>query len=99
MVCSTRGSRLSSRCTLISPCCYQASVSWVGERINVFPEFPYADTVNPAYATLDLRASWELRKGIAPYARVTNALDREYEAVLGFPASGRTVIGGVRLEW
>ena len=76
-----------------------AVVSWVGERINVFPEFPYADTVNPAYATLDLAASWELRKGIAPYARLLNALDREYEAVLGFPASGRTLIGGVRLEW
>lgn len=76
-----------------------AVVSWVGERVNAFPEFPYADTVNPAYATLDLAASWELRKGIAPYGRVTNALDREYEAVLGFPASGRTIVGGVRLEW
>jgi vitamin B12 transporter len=76
-----------------------AVASWVGERINAFPEFPYADTVNPAYATLDLAASWELRKGIAPYLRVTNALDREYEAVLGFPASGRTLIAGVRLEW
>ena len=76
-----------------------AVVSWVGERINVFPEFPYADTVNPAYATLDLAASWEARKGIAPYVRLLNALDREYEAVLGFPASGRTLIGGVRLEW
>lgn len=76
-----------------------AVVSWVGERLNAFPEFPYADTVNPAYATLDLAASWELRQGIAPYARLLNALDREYEAVLGFPASGRTLIGGVRLEW
>ena len=76
-----------------------AVVSWVGERINVFPELPYADTVNPAYATLDLAASWEVRQGIAPYARLLNALDREYAAVLGFPASGRTLIGGVRLEW
>ena len=72
---------------------------WVGERVNVFPEFPYADTVNPGYATLDLAASWQLSSRLAPYARVQNALDREYEAVLGFPASGRTVIGGVRLEW
>jgi vitamin B12 transporter len=73
--------------------------SWVGERVNAFPEFPYADTVNPGYATLDLAASWQLSSRIAPYARVQNALDREYEAVLGFPTSGRTVIGGVRLEW
>ncbi|HXT52667.1 MAG TPA: TonB-dependent receptor, partial [Thermoanaerobaculia bacterium] len=88
-----------------------AVASWVGERVNVFPEFPYADTVNPGFATFDLAGSWQLRggseadgesravPGIAPYVRVLNALDREYEAVLGFPAAGRTLIGGVRLEW
>lgn len=76
-----------------------ATVSWVGERINAYPEFPYTDTVNPGYGTLDLAGSFALRPWLTPYARVENALDREYEPVLGFPASGRTVIAGVRLEW
>jgi vitamin B12 transporter len=72
---------------------------WVGERVNSFPEFPYADTRNPSYATVDLAGSWQLAHGIAPYARVENALDREYQPVLGFPASGRTVVAGARVEW
>jgi outer membrane cobalamin receptor len=76
-----------------------ATASWVGERINVYPEFPYTDTVNPAYGTLDLAASFALRPWIEPYARVENALDRRYQPVLGFPSSGRTVIAGARLAW
>jgi vitamin B12 transporter len=81
------------------PAVLSAVASWVGERVNVFPEFPYTDTDNPAYATVDLAGSWELRPGLAPYARIENVLDREYEPVLGFPDSGRTVIAGVRVEW
>jgi vitamin B12 transporter len=74
------------------------TASWVGERINVYPEYPYVDTRNPAYATVDVAASWQLRPGITPYARVENALDRDFQPVLGFPASGRTLVAGIRFE-
>jgi vitamin B12 transporter len=76
-----------------------ATVSWVGERVNAYPEFPYTDTVNPGYGTLDLAASYEVRPWLTPYARLENALDRDYEPVLGFPAARRALVAGVRLEW
>ncbi|HEV8628859.1 MAG TPA: TonB-dependent receptor, partial [Thermoanaerobaculia bacterium] len=72
--------------------------SWVGERVNAHPE-TFADTRNPGYFTLDVAGSWQLVRSVAPYARLLNALDREHEPVLGFPAPGRTLIAGVRLEW
>ncbi len=72
---------------------------WVGQRASSFPELPYDDTTTPAYTTVDLAGSFELRHRVEPYAKVENALDRRYQPVLGFPASGRTVVAGVRLEW
>ena len=75
------------------------TTSYVGERVNVFPVFPFTDTRNPAYTTVDLAAGYAVHPHLAPYVRVSNLLDREYEPVLGFPAPGRTFVGGVRTEW
>lgn len=52
----------------------------------------------PSYATLDLAASWRASAHLAPYVRLENALDRDYQEVAGFPAPGRTVAAGLELE-
>jgi hypothetical protein len=52
---------------------------------------------NPGYAALDLGASASIRRW-APldvYARLSNALDRDYSEVKGFPARGRAFALGV----
>jgi vitamin B12 transporter len=72
--------------------------SWVGERRDNDP-VTFAHVTNPAFSTVDLAGEWQLRPGIVPYARALNALDREYQPVLGTPAAGRTLIAGVRLQW
>ncbi|HET9250558.1 MAG TPA: TonB-dependent receptor [Candidatus Eisenbacteria bacterium] len=51
----------------------------------------------PGYAALDLGASLSLQQWMPARAtvRVTNALDRDYSEVKGFPAPGRAVTAGL----
>lgn len=74
------------------------AASWVGQRKDVDP-VTFATTDANSYLTVDVAAEWRLGDRVAPYARLLNALDRDYQPVLGFPAPGRTAIGGVRLRW
>jgi outer membrane receptor protein involved in Fe transport len=36
---------------------------------------------------------------IAPYARIENVADEEYAEALGFPAPGRTFVGGLEVSF
>lgn len=67
---------------------------YVGERADA-DAATFERTGNPDYLRVDLAARWRARGWLAPYARVQNAADEEYEEVLGYPAPGRTLIGGV----
>jgi len=71
---------------------------WVGERADV-DSVTFARAENPGYLRFDLAAQWQAWEHVAPYARVENAADREYQAVLGFPSPGRTWIGGLAVEF
>jgi vitamin B12 transporter len=69
---------------------------WVGDRDDVDPvSFLRAD--NPSYLRVDLAARWKALARLSPYARIENVADATYEEVLGFPAPGRTLIGGIAL--
>jgi vitamin B12 transporter len=71
---------------------------YVGERADADP-VTFATTVNPSYVRIDVAARWRARSWLSPYARVENLADRRYSEALGFPAVGRTVIGGLALEF
>lgn len=71
---------------------------YVGERPDVDPA-TFERTENPDYLRVDLAARWKALGWLAPYARVNNAAGEEYEEVLGYPAPGRTLIGGVAVEF
>ena len=51
----------------------------------------------PGYASLDLGATASLARWIPAEARVrlTNALDRRYQEVKGYPAPGRRITVGI----
>jgi outer membrane cobalamin receptor len=49
------------------------------------------------FTTWSTGASWRLHRHIEVFGRITNLFDREYEEVLGFPALGRSAIGGLRV--
>lgn len=67
---------------------------FVGERPD-FDAASGAPVINPSYLRLDLGARFAATARIAPYARVENLTDRRYEEVAGYPAQGRTVVGGL----
>ncbi|HEX4956377.1 MAG TPA: TonB-dependent receptor [Thermoanaerobaculia bacterium] len=73
-----------------------ATTRFVGRRPDVDPE-TFARAENGSYTRFDLALSWALRARLTPFARVENLADRDYEEALGFPAPGRTWVGGVAL--
>jgi len=55
-------------------------------------------TENPGYARLDARAQLRLWHGLEAFVVGENILDREYQEVLGYPALGVSVRGGLRFR-
>ena len=54
---------------------------------------------DPSYARFDLAARWQATPALAPYLRLTNAFDREYDEAAGYPAAGRLVAGGLEVRF
>ena len=52
-----------------------------------------------AYTLLDVRAAYELSKTLSLYARVENALDKQYETTGGYGSPGRSVSAGLRTSF
>jgi TonB-dependent vitamin B12 receptor len=80
------------------PFTVNATIRYVGERADVDP-ITFDRSVNPAYLRLDLAAEWQVTGRIAPYARIENVADEEYAEALGFPAPGRTLVGGLEVAF
>jgi outer membrane cobalamin receptor len=49
-------------------------------------------------ATVDLALGWQVLDALEITVRAVNLLDREYQAVRGYPAPGCRVMGGLRLR-
>lgn len=78
----------------------------VGSRDDLdFSTFPERRVTLPGYATADLSAEWvairgvSRRPGFTLLARGTNLFDQSYDVVVGFPARGRTLTAGGRVDW
>ncbi len=54
---------------------------------------------DPSCARFDLSARWQATPILAPYLRLTNAFDREYDEAAGYPAAGRLVAGGLEVRF
>jgi vitamin B12 transporter len=54
---------------------------------------------DPSYARFDLAARWQATPVLAPYVRLTNTFDREYDEAAGYPAAGRLVAGGLEVKF
>ena len=80
------------------------TASYVGKRPDLdFNQFPSPTVTLPAYTRIDASGVvdlWRAGSGstLSLTARVENALDREYETVLHYPAPGRTVLVGARFS-
>lgn len=75
---------------------FEVTARFVGSR----PDLDVADFVTrvtmPSYVTIDLAGTLPpLLFHLAPYARVTNLLDRDYAEAAGYPAPGRRFLAGL----
>lgn len=75
-----------------------ATGRYVGRRPDIDP-LTFARAESPSHMRLDLAARYRLSDRLAPYARVENVADRDYAEALGFPAPGRTLVGGVSVRF
>jgi vitamin B12 transporter len=66
---------------------------WVGSRTD------FGGVGLASYTTLDVAAAWQASRHLEPYARVENLFDEAYEEAAGFPAPGRTWVGGLALTF
>ncbi len=71
---------------------------YVGERDDVDP-LSFERQVNDSHLRMDLAGRWQALGWLAPYVRVENFTDEEYQEVLGFPAPGITLISGISLSY
>jgi vitamin B12 transporter len=77
---------------------FNLETRYVGDRPDL-DEATFTTRNNPSYFRVDLAGQWQATERFAPYARVENVADEEYEAVLGYPSPGRTWIGGLAVEF
>jgi vitamin B12 transporter len=66
-----------------------------GERPDITDLFPWGRVISEAHTTVDLLVERSFG-AIAPYIKVENATDQEYEEIFGYPSAGRRAIAGVR---
>ncbi|HVP00079.1 MAG TPA: TonB-dependent receptor [Bryobacteraceae bacterium] len=74
-----------------------AGARFVGERRDA--DYAFGVNRNPGYQYAFADASYRATKVVTPFVRVQNALDQQYQEVLGYPALSRDITGGVRIAW
>ena len=76
-----------------------ASLSYVGARTDTdFDVFPAVKVRLDDYVLASARLAWRLSDTIEAFGRIENALDADYQDVVGYNTAGRTVHAGLRLR-
>ncbi len=75
-----------------------ATAFHTGSRPDVDPA-TFERATNPGYERLDVAVAYRGWSRWSPYARVENLTEETYSEALGFPAPGRTMVAGVRLDF
>ncbi len=74
-----------------------ATVRYVGHRFDIDP-LNFETTRTDSFVTADLALATRIWDSIELTLRATNLLDKDYEEVLGYPAQGRRIIAGLRIN-
>jgi vitamin B12 transporter len=79
-------------------------------ELDLYPRIMYVGTradasevsgpvTDPAYVRVDFTGRWQAWRFAAPYLRVTNAFNHQYEEAAGYPAPGILVAGGLDVKF
>jgi vitamin B12 transporter len=78
---------------------WSASAAYVGARADMdFDVFPARRVVLDDYVLASARVGWRLTDAIEAFGRIENALDEDYQDVVGYRTAGRSVHAGLRLR-
>jgi vitamin B12 transporter len=78
------------------------NVDYNGEQDDIYfpPVPPYQERVElDDFTLVTVAASFQLRKNLQLFARLENALDEDYEEVVGYVAPGRSAYAGIRYRF
>ncbi len=70
---------------------------FTGNSRNAFAQFGINRIT--AYNTVYFSANYQATKHIAPFVRINNLFDEQYQEVNGYGAWSRNAMGGVRITW
>jgi vitamin B12 transporter len=76
---------------------YGGSIAYVGRHFDQRDTFPFARVTLGSYWLADARVAYAIRPGIELFARVSNALNQQYEDVFGYRTERRAAYAGIRL--
>jgi vitamin B12 transporter len=83
----------------LGPVEWGATLAYVGTRRDTnFDVFPFQPVRLGAYWLGSIQLGWRFAKGLEAFVRAENALDEEYQDVLGYRTEGRTVHAGLRFR-
>ena len=71
----------------------------VGSRYDYQVVSPWGIVRNGAYAKWNFGLTGDINKHFQAFVRLDNLLDEKYAEVIGYPALGRTVIGGATVKF
>lgn len=74
-----------------------AAVNGRGSVLDLEPNFASSTVRAPGFRTAAFGGSIRITSQVEVFARVTNAFDRAYEEIYGYPARGRAAFVGVRV--
>jgi vitamin B12 transporter len=80
----------------------EGRVTVVGANPDIsFNNYTYAQTrvTLPAYARIDILASYKLGQGVSVFGRIENLTDARYQEIANYGTLGRSVYGGVKYDW
>jgi vitamin B12 transporter len=84
----------------LGPVSWGATLAYVGARRDTdFDTFPARAVRLDDYVLGSLQLGWAFREDLELFARAENALDAEYQDVLGYRTQGRTVHAGLRFRF
>ena len=77
----------------------EGRVTYIGSRIDIANNFPYARVKLAEYGKFDGRISYKVSENISLFARVENITNARYQEIRDYGVAGRSYFAGAKVTW
>jgi vitamin B12 transporter len=77
----------------------EGRVTFVGVRYDVAPVWETGTVALAPYAKFDAFANYKVNDNVTVFARIENLTNAQYQEVTDFGAPGRSIYGGIKVDW